>query len=655
MGKINILSEELCNRIAAGEVIERPFSVVKELVENSIDAGATEIEISIERGGKDLISVTDNGCGIEKDDMRAAFFAHATSKIKELEDISHIRTLGFRGEALATVASVALVELISAVEGQEGNKVECDGDMIGKVYPAPCEKGTKITVKNLFFNTPVRFKFMKTDKKEESDITTFVTRFILGNPQIAFKYFVDGQLKLQSYGGGLDEAVTQVYGAQILPNCFKISAERNNIKVSGFISNQQYFKSNKSYQTAFLNGRFVNNQIIASSINNAYGPYMMKKNYPFYVLFIQMSDDLVDVNAHPNKTDVRFADGSLVYGSVYKIISTILEGSVKAADFVVPDDATSLRETVPSPVIKSYAAEFISTENVQDTDFKDVADIEKYSAQDKNFKQASAASSAPSPYDDYEAPDLNKDYATEKTTVKFAERKDSSGSYFEELFGKDEDFGTGEDHSYIQEAEERRKALQQRFEYHQFKYRGTLFNTYIMYEVANDVYIIDQHAAHERVIYDSLKEKIASKSVDRQILMIPYVFMVNPEEYRFIEDNMQTFWEAGFAFEQFGPSSFSLTSFPSLLQGINFETFIKELLADISEYKSITLTEIIKDKLAQTACKHAIKGGDELTEAEREGLLKLIKGNTGLKCPHGRPVCVKLTKNELEKMFKRKV
>lgn len=653
MGKINILSEELCNRIAAGEVIERPFSVVKELVENSIDAGATEIEISIERGGKDLISVTDNGCGIEKDDMRAAFFAHATSKIKELEDISHIRTLGFRGEALATIASVALVELISAVEGQEGNKVECDGDMIGKVYPAPCEKGTKITVRNLFFNTPVRFKFMKTDKKEESDITTFVTRFILGNPQIAFKYFVDGQLKLQSYGGGLDEAVTQVYGAQILPNCFKISAERNNIKVSGFISNQQYFKSNKSYQTAFLNGRFVNNQIIASSINNAYGPYMMKKNFPFYVLFIQMNDDLVDVNAHPNKTDVRFSDGSLVYGSIYKIISTILEGSVKAADFVVPDDATSLRETVPSPVIKSYAAEYVSTENVQDTDFKDVADIDKYSAQNKNFKQASDAEAAPSPYENYEAPDLNKDFSTEKTTVKYAEN--SLGGYFDEVFGKEEDFGTGEDHNYIKEAEERRKALQQQFEYHQFKYRGTLFNTYIMYEVANDVFIIDQHAAHERVIYDSLKEKIASKSVDRQILMIPYVFMTNPEEYRFIEDNMQAFWEAGFAFEPFGPSSFSLTSFPSLLHGINFESFIKEILADISEYKSITLTEIIKDKLAQTACKHAIKGGDELTEAERENLLKLIKGNTGLKCPHGRPVCVKLTKNELEKMFKRKV
>ncbi len=654
MGKINILSEELCNRIAAGEVIERPFSVVKELVENSIDAGATEIEISIERGGKDLISVTDNGCGIEKEDMRAAFFSHATSKIKELDDISHIRTLGFRGEALATIASVALVELISAVEGQEGNKVECDGDMIGKVQPAACEKGTKITVRNLFFNTPVRFKFMKTDKKEESDITTYVTRYILGNPDISFKYYVDGQLKLQSYGGGLDEAITQVYGAKVLPNCFKISAERNNIKVSGFISNQQYFKSNKTYQTTFLNGRYINNQVISSSINNAYGPYMMKKNFPFYVLFIEMSDDLVDVNAHPNKTDVRFSDGSLIYGTIYKIISSILEGSVKAADFVIPDDATSLAKTPTPAAMGSYAAEYVSTENVQDTDFSDVADIDKFSTQKVTPKVKTASGEMDTlPYENYEAPVIKENVTEEKTTVQYNEQKNFIDGFSHNAFGGTE-FGTGED-SYAEEAEERRKILQQQFEFHQYKYRGTLFNTYIMYEVGNDVYIIDQHAAHERVIYDSLKEKMASKQIDRQILMVPYIFNVNPEEYRFIDDNRKYFWEVGFSIELFGPASFMLTSFPVILDDINPEKFMNEILAHVTEFKSITLTDMLKDKLAQTACKHAIKGGDELTDAERDKLLELIKGNMGLKCPHGRPVCVKLTKTELEKMFKRKL
>ncbi|MDE7076302.1 MAG: DNA mismatch repair endonuclease MutL, partial [Clostridia bacterium] len=284
MGKINLLSEIICNRIAAGEVIERPYSAVKELIENSIDAGATEIEIHIERGGKDLIRVIDNGCGIEKDDMRAAFFPHATSKISELDDIDHIHTLGFRGEALATIASIACVELISAVEGQEGNKVECDGEFIGKVYPAEAPRGTQISITKFFFNTPVRFKFMKSDKKEEADITNYVTYYILGYPDISFKYFVDGKLTLQSYGGGLEEAITQVYGANYLPNCFKISAERNDIKISGFISNQNFFKSNKTYQNVFLNGRHVVNPVIASAITNAYASYAMKRQYPFYVL-----------------------------------------------------------------------------------------------------------------------------------------------------------------------------------------------------------------------------------------------------------------------------------------------------------------------------------------------------------------------------------
>ena len=346
MGKINFLSDMLCNRIAAGEVIDRPYSAVKELVENSIDAGSTEIEVSIERGGKDLIQVTDNGCGIEKDDMRAAFFAHATSKIKELEDIEHIRTLGFRGEALATIASISCVELVSAVEGEEGNKVECDGEFVGKVMPAVSPKGTRISVRKFFFNTPVRYKFMKSDKKEETDITNYIINYILGYPEISFKYYVDGKLALQSYGGGLDEAVAQVYGANVLPNCFKIKAERNDIKLSGFISNQNYFKSNKTYQHVFLNGRRIENHLISTAIYNAYSGYAMKRQYPFYVLNITVPDEMVDVNVHPNKADVRFTNESMVYGSVYKVISSILDGTAKAAEFVFNDEIAPKRSRI---------------------------------------------------------------------------------------------------------------------------------------------------------------------------------------------------------------------------------------------------------------------------------------------------------------------
>lgn len=652
MGKIEILSEELCSRIAAGEVIERPFSVVKELVENSIDAGAKEIEISIKRGGKDSIVVSDNGCGIAEDDMRAAFFPHATSKIRALDDITHIRTLGFRGEALATIASVALVELESAVEGEQGNRVECDGNYIGKVMPAACNKGTTITVNNLFFNTPVRFKFLKSDKKEEADITAYVIRYILGYPYTAFKYYVDGQLKLQSYGGGLDEAITQVYGANILPNCFKIEAERNDIKVSGYISNQQFFKSNKTYQTTFLNGRYVNNNVISSAINNAYAPYMMKKNFPFYVLSIQVGDDLVDVNAHPNKTDVRFADGSIIYGTIYKIISSILEGSVKAADFVVPDDATSVTTNHTQPSVS--AAEYVATENVHDKDFNDVKDIDKYSQQPKVKKRPSPLNGIDmSTYDDYEPPVFGDEPPMVKQTISPAvqEAINFSGKY--DL--SSDKFALVEPSLEVLEDRKKWEARQQELQFRQFKYRGTLFNTYLMYEIKDEVYLIDQHAAHERILYDTLLEKVKNRQVNTQNMLVPYIFTVTPEERKFIDDNATALWQIGIMLDPFGNSSFKFTDIPVDLYNLDPKAFIDDLLSNISEYRKITVFDLVKEKLAQTACKHAIKAGDKLTEAEREKLLEMLKGNMGLKCPHGRPVCVKLTKTELEKMFKRKV
>ena len=342
MAKINILSEVICNRIAAGEVIDRPYSAVKEMIENSLDAGATEIEVYIERGGKDLIKIVDNGCGIEKDDMRAAFFSHATSKISTLEDIDNIHTLGFRGEALATIAAIAQVELISVTGGNDAWKVECDGEFIGQVEPAALDKGTQITVRNIFFNTPVRRKFLKTDKKEEADITSFVTRYILGNPRVAFKYFIDGKLTLQSYGGGLEEAIAQVYGSKYLPQSFKINADRNDIHVYGFIGNQNFFKPNKSYQNVYLNGRCISNNVISTAISQAYAPYAMKRNYPVYTLFIDVPTEIVDVNVHPNKADVRFVDNQLIFGTVYKVISSVLDGTAKAADFVV--DSTVVPE-----------------------------------------------------------------------------------------------------------------------------------------------------------------------------------------------------------------------------------------------------------------------------------------------------------------------
>lgn len=662
MGKINFLSEELCNRIAAGEVIDRPYSVVKELIENSIDAGATQIEVRIERGGKDLIQIIDDGCGIEKEDMRAAFMPHATSKISVVSDIDHIGTLGFRGEALASISSIACVEMISAVEGKEGNKVECDGEFVGKVSPAATSaRGTDISVRKLFFNTPVRFKFMKADKKEETDITSYIIRYILGYPHISFKYYVDGKLNLQSYGGGLEEAITQVYGAGVLPNCFKISAVRNDVKLKGFISNQNFFKANKTYQTLFLNNRRVENPIISSAISRAYEPYAMKRQYPFYVLFMEMDEETVDVNVHPNKSDVRFIDNSFVYGTVYKIISSILDGTTKAAEFVVDDfdegkkEESEQREetkTPTQPVKPPYAAEYKSEEKIYDSDFSDVVGIEQY-LKEKKKTPCAPQKTEPSPYENYEAPDLSVNPERDLPIYKYYAPKD--GEKIEDRMT----FCSGErpvmTTPEMQEDREKQKAEQERIIYSQCKYRGEIFDTYLLYEICDDVYIIDQHAAHERLIYDVLKKKLNSRQLDKQGLLVPYIFSVTPEEKGFIEDNMQTIWQMGFTVEPFGETSYRVNEMPADLPDMNPKTFFDELLSNVHELRKIALIDVLKDKIAQTACKHAVKGGDVLTDAERDKLFEMLQGNMGLKCPHGRPVCVKLTKYEVEKMFKRKV
>lgn len=656
MAKINILSEVICNRIAAGEVIDRPYSAVKEMIENSLDAGATEIEVYIERGGKDLIRIVDNGCGIEKDDMRAAFFSHATSKISTLEDIDNIHTLGFRGEALATIAAIAQVELISVTEGNDAWKVECDGEFIGKVQPAALDMGTQITVRNIFFNTPVRRKFLKTDKKEETDITSFVSRYILCNPRVAFKYFVDGKLTLQSYGGGLEEAIAQVYGAKYLPQSFKISADRNNIKIYGFIGNQNFFKPNKSYQNIFLNGRCISNNVISTAISQAYAPYAMKRNYPVYTLFIDVPTDMVDVNVHPNKADVRFVDNQLIFGTVYKVISSVLDGTTKAADFVVDSNVVpEIQSTFADKNSKNavYAADFSRSEKIYDKNFDDVK-IPQFTPEGKIKKsdepeKPQKTQQAKPDYSQYEK--MEREYVEPKTIDELPLYK-----AYAPLYGQNKMVVCGgiKPLPATVKEQEKIKAEQAKIAYESWKYKGDLFNTYLIYETGDDVYLIDQHAAHERLIFDSLIQKIQARtSVPRQGMLVPYIIDLNAAEAAFVADNLMLIRSIGFDIEQFGPTAYRINEVPLDLQDIDLKSFFDDLLSDLDGLKSIKLEDVLRDKIAMTACKHAIKGGMELTDAEKSKLIEMLKGDVGLKCPHGRPVCVKLTKTQIEKMFKR--
>ncbi|MDE6598026.1 MAG: DNA mismatch repair endonuclease MutL [Clostridia bacterium] len=627
MKKINILTKNIYNRIAAGEVIDRPYSAVKELIENSIDAGATQIDVYIERGGKQLIKIVDNGCGVERDDMRAAFLPHATSKISSVDDLENIATLGFRGEALASISVISKVTITSVTEGNSAYCVKCEDGLIGQVEEAALDKGTEICVRDLFYNTPVRAKFLKADKKEEADITSFVTRYILCKPEISFRYFVDGKLVLQSHGGGLDEAVAQVYGAKVITQCFKIDAEKEGIKIHGYIGNQNFFKPNKTYQSLFLNGRYIVNNTIATAISNAYASYAMKRQYPFYVLNVDVPSEMVDVNVHPNKADVRFVDNRLIFGAIYSVVSSILDGTAKAAQFVVDSvRIPEIKSTHGSEPNKVYSAPVSTTESKEPLNFLDDSAFEH--TENKKVENLNF----------FDTVVTNPIISVQKPAVMIVSNSTMPRGYGD---------------ARIENAINHRQFEQQMIEFESCKFKGNLFNTYLIYELGDTVYLIDQHAAHERLIYDRLREKMSNRKIEGQGLIIPYLFDTNAQETEFIENNIELIRKMGFDLKPFGIGSFRVDEVPTDLQDIDLSEFFKDLLSDLKELKDIKLEEMLKDKIAMTACKHAVRGGKQLTDDEVEALFKMMKGNMGLKCPHGRPVCVTLDKKDIEKMFKR--
>ena len=692
MSKINILPAQVYNRIAAGEVVDRPYSVVKELVENSIDAGATEIEIYVENGGKQLIRVVDNGSGIARDDLQAAFLPHATSKISKADDLEHILTLGFRGEAVASIAAVSKMTITSKVSGENCYRFSSDGGELGEITEAAGENGTDVRVEMLFFNTPVRLGFLKSDKSEETDITNFVSRFILNRPNISFRYFVNGKQVLQSFGGGEEEALVGVYGASTLKECYKIDAEKHGIRIRGYIGNQNFSKPNKTYQSVFLNGRHIVNTTISAAISNAYMSYLMKRQYPFYVLYIDVPTEIVDVNVHPNKADVRFADNQIIYGCIYSVISSVLDGNSKALEYLVPEKSLSRSESTSSPNIEEAKKIDSSSEKTKLSENGGAKNFSAFrnspspisggigSKSSEPAKNDRAKGFASFTYEEAKreietaAPRFTEERLAQKAkielpfdekNIKKANETDKTEAYsdlpFEENILEVNDSALdrlGVKKDVFEEnkrflADLDTKAKQSKIDVVTCVYAGKLFNTYLLYERGDTAYIIDQHAAHERLIFDRLKEQMKNRKVLQQPMLLPYMLDLNASESAFIRENLENIREMGFEIEEFGNNSFKISAVPLDLQNIDLASFFNDILGDVSGYRAIKLENILKDKLATAACKAAVKGGMDLTREEIDKLFALMDGNMGLKCPHGRPVVVKMTKTELEKMFKR--
>lgn len=654
MAKINLLDSSIYNLIAAGEVVERPASVIKELVENSIDAGAKNITIEIKDGGISFMQVVDDGSGIEEDDLKSAFLPHATSKIKNASDLETIFTLGFRGEALASISSVAKVTLTSKTEKQDiGNSITVEGGKFGEVKKVSHSKGTVMTVKDLFYCVPARAKFLKKPKQEEQEITNIVIRTILAHPDINFTFIVDGKKKMTSLGATEKEALYSVYGKEAVNEVLEIKAERNNVKVSGFVGKPTYSKSNRTYQTLIINGRYVVNLTVQTAVSNAYGDFLMKRQYPFFVIYIDMPADEVDVNVHPNKLDVKFLKSNEIYSIVFEAVSRALNGMdyVKEIDSNYNTSFTFSKNVAPKAEIDKAGVNL----NPFSTDFSSLNQEEKDNMKDTIFDSMIKTNE--------EGEEKLKDNfgLGSKLLERINENitNTQTGIYGENVNKEKDVVETGEvlQNDFLQsklDEYKQNKLEQVDFAKDEFKIIGKIFNTYLIIEWGENMYLIDQHAAHERLMYDKFKAEYETGDMVIQPMLIPFVISLNPEDDMIINENLEAIKSVGFDIDDFGDRTYKISAVPSIVSGIDFNKFFAMFLAEKLGKNKITEAELVKDNLMQMACKSAVKGGDDLTKIEVEKLLmQMSKKDTILFCPHGRPVVVRITKVEIEKWFKR--
>jgi len=652
MSRINILKAEVFNKIAAGEVVEKPASIVKELVENALDAKATEIKIEITSGGIEKIKVSDNGLGIHPDDVKTAFLPHTTSKIKEVEDLNNIITLGFRGEALASIASVSIVTLSTKQkEFDIGKQLVLEGGIVKDFCDYPKNNGTTVEVGDLFYNIPARKKFLRKPKTEENEITNLVVRYILANPSIKFTYIVDKQLVYKTNGTTLEDAIYVVYKINANEHLIKVEYSQDNVKIDGYISKPSFTKSNRTYQTLIINNRYVVNHLISTSVQNAYENFLMKKEFPFYVLNLSLPVNSLDVNVHPNKLDVKFENTQKIYGYFYSCISKALLNFGEVKKF---DDSLLTKQTIfdntklekPSFVGKSFEDNTTSNFNFNNDQNNikslDTSVISSKKAEILN-EYASFASS-------------NESFADSPILAKVLEQKlNKELNTVEEINIYSEKQNTLENNSYNTQITTKSQVFEN-LNAKNFTILGVLFNTYILLEMDNSLFVLDQHACHERLNYDKLIKQMDEKSIILQPLLIPYILDTNSLEADFLLENKQAICDLGFTISEFGVNSFKISTIPSVLYNINLAEFFGDILKDLTSFKKLQTISLLKEKLSQKACKASVKAGDKLSTEDIQILLNLMKNsNMTLACPHGRPAIIEITKNELEKSFKRKV
>ncbi len=641
MTEIKVLDKSVFNRIAAGEVVDKPSSIVKELIENSIDAGATSISISVNAGGVEFIRVSDNGKGMSPEDLKTAFLPHATSKINSIDDLDNISTLGFRGEALPSIASVSKVSVLTRrKEAALGcryvvdNGLEIDFGEMGAPY------GTTVTVENLFDRIPARKKFLSKNSIEESAITNLILRYILARYDISFQYTLNGKSIYSSTGKGVESAITTVYGDDYLSKMVKIHSTSSDIVLYGYTNKPSFSKHSKSFQTLIINGRYVVNDDVAYTVFGCYQKYLMTRQYPTYVLYLNLPYDLVDVNVHPSKMQVKFAIPALIK----KIVSDAIKEQV-IKEVSVPKNIEVQQKNEKERV--GQQIRFFQTE--------ESCAIAK--------KELPVDASVDTPVEHFTPTIEPAVHHQPKATIKSS----ILGEIEEPISVKIRSKAT-EQIDKLSEPKEIQpfsKILQNVVEEQDIlsipttsKIVGKLFNTYVLVENDGSLYIIDQHAAHEKIIYDKYVLEFEKRAIVTQSLLIPYDFTVSPEETEFLKEKIDVFAKCGFEFAHVNTNTFVIKSVPLCCSNLNIKTFIGDFLHDEQSQtdKYSLMPADFKAKLMQSACKAAVKGEDDLSELQINALLSQMRDNLNeLFCPHGRPIVIKITKNEIEKWFKRKI
>ena len=612
MPQINILPKEVYQLIAAGEVVERPSSIVKEMIENSVDAGAKNITVEIKNGGITYIRITDDGCGIAKSEIKKVFISHATSKIKSGEDLNAISTLGFRGEAMASIAAVARVELLSREKGAPlGSRYEIAGGEEIDFSDAGCPEGTTIVVRDIFFNTPARMKFLKKDVTEGNSVAGVVDRMAISHPEISFRFIRDGkQVLITSGNGELKSAVYSVFGKEFSSSLIEVDYSVNNMHISGVVTKPSAARKSRAMQFFFINSRLVKCQTAMAALEQAYKNSIMVGKFPGCVLNIECDNSFVDVNVHPAKIEVRFANERPVFELVYYGVKSAIEEKDSPKEVELP----------PQKVFSNASGRldiFRKNDNKpQQMEFRQKSD--------ENFWEVAAP---------------KKEY---KTNTSKGDEK--SRAVYENTLSDARDFQPEESKSV-------KKDASKSVDIPDFKVIGEAFKTYIIVEIENALYLIDKHAAHERMNYEKLK---SSTEINSQLLLAPVTVRLSREEHSVVCANLDLYKRCGFFIEEFGESTVIVRECPSMLQGEDIEELICETAAKLLEGKTDITPEKMDWIFHSTSCRAAVKAGDYTSPYERELFVKKLLSMPDIRyCPHGRPVMIKMTKYEIEKQFGR--